>query len=290
MTRSMFRLGEATSADYAVDVDAETAGWRFSGFQLAELDAGQSLERAGTEYEWIAVPMSGSFEITVQGQTHTLAGRSDVFEGSTDVLYVPRDVDAVITAITPGRISFPAAKARRQLEVQYLAAADVPIGIRGAGNMSRRAREFCMAGGVKSDRLLALEVITPGGNWSGYPPHKHDVNSGHPEGELNLEELYYFEVSKGPAGDPGFAYQRVFSSDERPIDEFAEVHNGDVMVIPYGWHGPSIAPPGYDMYYLNVMAGDTEERAWRFSNEPRSEWLRETWEDMPVDPRVLDAP
>lgn len=290
MTRSMFRLGEAASEGYDVDVDAETAGWNFSAFQRAALAEGESLTRVGTEYEYIVVPLSGSYEVRVNGQVHTLQGRSGVFAGSTDVLYIPRDTDAVITALTAGRVSFPAAKARRQLEVQYLAAADVPIGIRGAGNMSRRAREFCMAGGVKSDRLLALEVITPGGNWSGYPPHKHDTNSDHPEGELNLEELYYFEVSDGPAGDPGFAYQRVFSADERPLDEFAEVHNGDVMVIPFGWHGPSIAPPGYDMYYLNVMAGDTDERAWRFSNEPRSEWLRDTWETQPVDPRVLDAP
>ena len=290
MTRSMFRLGEAASAGYDVDVDAETAGWNFSAFQRAALGAGESLTRIGTEYEYIVVPLSGSYEVRVSGEVHTLKGRSGVFAGSTDVLYIPRDTDAVITALTDGRVSFPAAKARTKLAVQYLAAEDVPIGIRGSGNMSRRAREFCMAGGVKSDRLLALEVITPGGNWSGYPPHKHDTNSDHPEGELNLEELYYFEVSDGPAGDPGFAYQRVFSADERPLDEFAEVHTGDVMVIPFGWHGPSIAPPGYDMYYLNVMAGDTDERAWRFSNEPRAEWLRDTWETMPVDPRVLDAP
>ena len=225
MSRTVIRLGEASTEHFAVDVDAETAGWRFSGFQLAELAAGESVTKLGSEYEYIAVPMSGSFEVSVDGQTHTLQGRSGVFAGSTDVLYIPRDTDAVITALTDGRISLPAAKARQRLAVQYLAAEDVPIGIRGSGNMSRRAREFCMAGGVKSDRLLALEVITPGGNWSGYPPHKHDVNSGHPDGELNLEELYYFEVSDGPAGDPGFAYQRVFSADERPLDEFAEVHD-----------------------------------------------------------------
>ena len=180
MTRSMYRLGEAASAGYDVDVDAETAGWNFSAFQRAALGEGESLTRVGDEYEYIVVPLSGSYEVRVNGEVHTLQGRSGVFAGSTDVLYIPRDTDAVITALTAGRVSFPAAKARRQLEVQYLAAADVPIGIRGAGNMSRRAREFCMAGGVKSDRLLALEVITPGGNLSGYPPHKHDTNSDHP--------------------------------------------------------------------------------------------------------------
>jgi 5-deoxy-glucuronate isomerase len=126
-------------------------------------------------------------------------------------------------------------------------------------------------------------VITPGGNWSSYPPHKHDETSAE---ETELEEIYYFEVSPGPAGQPGLAYQRVYGTTERPIDVLAEVRDRDVVLIPHGWHGPSIAAPGHDLYYLNVMAGPGPERAWRIVDDPEHAWVRDTWADEDVDPRL----
>jgi 5-deoxy-glucuronate isomerase len=124
-------------------------------------------------------------------------------------------------------------------------------------------------------------VLTPAGNWSSYPPHKHDETR---PGESELEEIYYFEVAGGPGG-AGMAYQRVYGTAQRPIDVLAEVRSGDVVLVPHGWHGPSMAVPGYDLYYLNVMAGPGE-RAWLICDDPAHAWVRATWTGQPTDPRL----
>ena len=129
-----------------------------------------------------------------------------------------------------------------------------------------------------ADRLIAVEVLTPGGNWSSYPPHKHDENV--PGEEAVLEEIYYFEVARD-----GIGYQRVYGTPGRPQDLLAEVRTGDVVTIPHGWHGPSMAAPGYDLYYLNVMAGPGE-RTWLFRDDPAHAWVRDTWPGQPADPRL----
>jgi len=127
-------------------------------------------------------------------------------------------------------------------------------------------------------------VFTPAGNWSSFPPHKHDTER---PGESVLEEIYYFEVADGPTPGvgPGLAYQRVYGTPERPADVLAEVRSGDVVIIPHGWHGPSMAVPGYDLYYLNVMAGPGR-REWLICDDPAHSWVREQWKDQQVDPRV----
>ena len=134
-----------------------------------------------------------------------------------------------------------------------------------------------------ADRLIACEVVTPAGNWSSYPPHKHDEER---PGESVLEEIYYFEVAAGPAG-PVTGYQRVYaSSPERPIDVLSEVGTGDVVLVPYGYHGPSMAAPGYHLYYLNVLAGPAVERTMAFCDDPAHGWVRETWAGQQPDPRL----
>ena len=149
----------------------------------------------------------------------------------------------------------------------------MPVELRGAGQASRQVNNFCSPEAFEADRLIAVEVLTPGGNWSSYPPHKHDEAR---EGESPLEEIYYFEVAHG-----GPAYQRVYGS----TDICTEVRTGDVVLIPSGWHGPSMAAPGYDLYYLNVMAGPGQRR-WLFSDDPEHAWIRGTWAGQPVDPRL----
>jgi 5-deoxy-glucuronate isomerase len=133
-------------------------------------------------------------------------------------------------------------------------------------------------------RLIVCEVITPAENWSSYPPHKHDEDR--PGEESELEEIYYFEVARSPQGSPGVGYQRVYGTADRPLDVLEEVRTGDVVLIPHGWHGPSMAAPGYDLYYLNVMAGPGEERAWRIVDDPAHAWIRDTWAAEDVDPRL----
>ena len=266
-------LPAGTAADEGFDVflPPERAGWDQSGLRVLSLDAGAGAELVTAEEEWLIIPLSGAFDVAVDGQAHHLRGRRDVFDGPTDTLYLPPASTFSITAPAGGRVAFTSARAAGQYPVQFLAAEDAPIARRGAGTMSRMAHEYLMrTGALRSEKLMALEVYTPGGNWSSYPPHKHDVDS---DEETQLEEVYYFELQH-EADRPAAAYQRVFSSDERPIDVLAEIHSGDVVLVPYGWHGPAVAPPGNDLYYLNVMAGPG--RAWHFKNDPAHEWMLQT--------------
>ena len=160
----------------------------------------------------------------------------------------------------------------------------MPVELRGAGRASRQVNNFCSPEAFAADRLIAVEVLTPDGNWSSYPPHKHDEEVDGEE--VALEEIYYFEVGDGPDG-PGFGYQRVYGSGQgREIDVCREVRSGDVVLVPHGYHGPSMAPPGYPLYYLNVTAGPGEERAWRFRDDPAHGWVRATWDDQEIDPRL----
>jgi 5-deoxy-glucuronate isomerase len=230
------------------------------------------------------LPLSGGCTVAVDGETFVLAGREDVFSALTDFLYVPRDARVEVASDGGGRFALTSSRADRRLEARHVPADRIAVELRGAGRASRQVNNFCGPDVTIADRLIAVEVLTPAGNWSSYPPHKHDEEV--PGVETALEEIYYFEVAPSPAGDPGFAYQRVYGSGPgREIDVTAEVRSGDAIVMPHGYHGPSMAAPGYDLYYLNVMAGPGE-RAWRFTDDPAHAWIRTTWEDRDLDPRL----
>jgi len=222
------------------------------------------------------LPLEGSATVEIDGERFELAGRDGVFAAVTDFAYAPRDARVKITG--EGRFALPSARAQNRLEPRHVAAEDVAVELRGAGQASRQVNNFCSPEAFEADALIAVEVLTPEGNWSSYPPHKHDERR---EGvETELEEIYYFEVAR-----EGFGYQRVYGSGPgREIDITAEVRSGDAIVMPHGYHGPSMAAPGYDLYYLNVMAGP--ERAWRFTDDPQHAWIRGTWEGQELDPRL----
>jgi 5-deoxy-glucuronate isomerase len=220
--------------------------------------------------------------VTCDGETLGVEGRPDVFSGPSDFVYVPRDMRVEITSDDGGRFALPSAVCEARLPFRHQSADRVPVELRGAGAASRQVNNFCTPEAFETDKLIACEVLTPSGNWSSYPPHKHDEQR---EGESELEEIYYFEVAAGPAG-PGCAYQRVYGHAGADIDVLAEVRTGDVVVIPRGWHGPSMAAPGYDLYYLNVMAGPAAERAWLICDDPAHAWVRQTWPGQTVDPRL----
>jgi 5-deoxy-glucuronate isomerase len=196
---------------------------------------------------------------------------------------VPRDVSVTIGSAAGGRFALPGALASRQLPVRYGAAADVPVELRGAGQASRQVNNFCRPDAFDCDKLVAVEVLTPAGNWSSYPPHKHDRPG---PGEAMLEEIYYFEIAESERGT-GMAYQRVYSSaPDRQIDVLAEVRSGDTVLVPHGYHGPSMAAPGHHLYYLNVLAGPAAERSMAFSDDPVHAWIRGSWESEQADPRL----
>ena len=259
----------------AVEITPESAGWTYSGLKVLSVQT--PVEVATGEAETLVLPLSGGCTVTVEGTTYELAGRASVFAGNTDFVYLPRDCTAVVSS-AGAKVAFPSAVCSKRLPVRYQPASDTPVELRGAGSCSRQVNNFCTPGVFEADKLIACEVLTPGGNWSSYPPHKHDESRA---GECELEEIYYFEVAGG-----GMAYQRVYGTPERPVDILEEVRTDDVVLIPHGWHGPSMATPGYDLYYLNVMAGPGAERAWLISDDPAHGWIRETWEQQPLDPRL----
>ncbi|WUD72438.1 5-deoxy-glucuronate isomerase [Streptomyces sp. NBC_00510] len=282
-TENHLAAGKAAAGPYAVDVDPGRAGWDHSSLRILELPPGGRHEFATGDSEWIVLPLSGGCEVFAAGGTFRLTGRESVFAGVSDFAYVPRDETVTVTTASGGRFALTGARCDRRLPARYGPASAVPVELRGSGSCSRQVNNFGAAGVFECDRLIAVEVLTPAGNWSSFPPHKHDEDR---EGESRLEEIYYFEIA--PAhGKEGIGYQRVSpSGNGRNTDVLAEVRHGDVVLIPDGWHGPSMAVPGHDMYYLNVMAGPGEERAWLICDHPDHAWVRATWPDQPVDPRL----
>lgn len=266
---------------WIVDITPENAGWGYSGLRVVELSPAGRLDHATGADEVIVLPLAGSARVTCDGETIDLIGRHDPFSGPSDFAYLPRDSSVCIQSASGGRFALASARVEERLLFRYGPAEGVPLELRGAGACSRQVRNFASPSGFSAKRLIAVEVITPGGNWSSYPPHKHDEVA---PSEGILEEIYYYEIAPGPAG-PGMGYQRVYGTTDRPIDVLVEVRDRDVVLIPHGWHGPSMAVPGYDMYYLNVMAGPGTERAWRITDDPAHAWVRETWASHDVDPR-----
>jgi 5-deoxy-glucuronate isomerase len=266
---------------WSVVLDPEAAGWRFSGLRAATLAAGGRIGFDTGEDEAIVLPLAGGFEVAVDGDTVRLAGRASVWAGPTDFLYAPPGAAVDVTSREGGRFAVATARATARFPVRHVAADGVPVELRGAGACSREVRNFAAADRFEADRLIAVEVLTPGGNWGSYPPHKHD--EVRPD-ETELEEIYHYEVADGPAG-PGLAYQHIYGTPDRPIDLLATVRTGDVVLVPHGWHGPAMAAPGYDLYYLNVMAGPGE-RAWRACDDPAHAWVRDGWAGQTLDPRL----
>jgi 5-deoxy-glucuronate isomerase len=274
--------GALAEGPWSLALDPEAAGWRFSGLRVALLAPGASVPLETGPAEVAILPLAGSFDVAVEGgQVHRLDGRPSVWAGPSDFLYIPPGEAATISSPRGGRVAVASARASAGFPIRHAPASEVRIELRGAGSCSREVRDFAAADRFAADRLIAVEVLTPHGNWSSYPPHKHDERR---PGEIELEEVYYYEIGDGPAG-PGLAYQRVYGTADRPIDVLAEVHTGDVVLVPHGWHGPAMAPPGYDLYYLNVMAGPGE-RAWLACDDPAHAWVKGTWDDQPVDPRL----
>jgi 5-deoxy-glucuronate isomerase len=206
-----------------------------------------------------------------------------VFAGPTDVAYLAPGSSAELYSEAGGRFALCGARTDSGAESRYLAAEAVPVELRGAGQSSRQVRNFGTPDTLPASKIIACEVITPAGNWSSYPAHKHDESS---ETESELEEIYYFEIAAGPDAQPGFGFMRTSSSPGHEIDLLEEVHDRDLVLVPYGWHGPCVAAPGFDMYYLNVMAGPGAERAWKISDHPDHAWVRGTWADQEPDPRL----
>lgn len=220
-----------------------------------------------------------------------LHGRASIFDGPTDVVYVGAGQGVAISGT--GRIAVAEAATAIRKPSRYLARSDIPVEIRGAGRDTRQVHNFGTPESLDAAKFIVCEVITPGGNWSSHPAHKHDQHvPGH---ESRLEEIYYFEVApargvSAPRDVDAFGSFATYSSPGGRIDTQALVRTGDIALIPYGYHGPAVAAPEYDLYYLNVMAGPEPERIWLVSDDPRQSWIRGHWASQSPDPRLPYMP
>ena len=224
-------------------------------------------------------------EVHVEGRVLALEGRDSVFAQVTDWAYVP--VESEVRLVSPGgcEVALPSARADRRFEPVRIDAGDVPIEVRGAGPATRQVTNFMAPGAFDgADRLMCVELLTPDGNWSSYPPHRHDSS---PECPVNNEEIYYFRIGRTGESAPsaeGFALHRTYTPDG-DINDTVVIRDGDVFCIPRGYHGPCAAAPGYTLYYLNVLAGPGGTRSMAFCDDPTHHWVREAWEHMSPDPR-----
>ncbi|MGP9537965.1 5-deoxy-glucuronate isomerase [Brachybacterium sp. AOP43-C2-M15] len=262
-------------------ITPEIAGWTYVSFEVRTFGAGETLEIPADGSERALVNLRGDLVVTVAGQEHRIGGRDSVFDGLGHTLYVPRDEALSITASEGAELAIASAPATEVHEVVHVAPDDLPLVARGAGNASRQV-STPMPPDFAADRLHVVEVYTPGGNWSSYPPHKHEHDV---EGEAQLEEVYYYRTR-----DPenGWALQRVYSP-ERDFDLDVPVRDGDICLIPWGYH-TTVAAHGQDLYYLNVLAGPAPARTLQASEDPALAPARTAWEGMDVDVRVPFVP
>ncbi|WAL68127.1 5-deoxy-glucuronate isomerase [Amycolatopsis cynarae] len=287
MTHSRLHRPLGTLSDGAdpVRLTPEIAGWDYTGLRVLRLAPGEARVLHTGEFEMFVLPLAGSVTVEVDGLAFELAGRSSVFTRVTDFAYVPRDAVMRLSTVEGIEVALPMARCARRLEPKCGPAEEVPVEVRGAGQATRQVTNFGVPGVWEhADRLSACELITPDGNWSSYPPHKHDEAT---ECEVVNEEIYYFRIAGRDGTTPsreGFGLHRTYTSDGA-LDEDAAVRDGDVFLVPRGYHGPCVAAPGYPMYYLNVLAGPGAHRSMAFCDDPAHGWIRDTWAGRERDPR-----
>lgn len=243
-------------------ITPHSAGWHYVGFEVFDLSPGAIVSDDTHQREACLVILSGRVDVNVDGQVFAALGeRNTPFEGKPTAVYVPPHSNWSAHAQTRCELAVGYAPAKGGLPARVITPAQIGEEVRGSGTNTRYVRNV-LPETEAAESLLIAEVITPGGHWSSYPPHKHDTDSS---GETQLEETYYHRLTH----QPGFAFQRVYT-DDRSLDETITVEDRDVVLVPRGYH-PVGAPHGQDLYYLNVMAGP--QRRWRFKTEPGFEHM-----------------
>jgi 5-deoxy-glucuronate isomerase len=251
----------------------QEAGWEWMSFVVRRLLPGQALELRTEGEEMALVLLGGSCLANWGAGEQSIGARANVFDGFPYALYLPSDHRVTLKAESVCEIAECRVPSKARLEPRLVTPKDVASGLRGGENTSRQIVEV-IPSSFPADKLVVFEVYTPGGNWSSYPPHKHDVDQ--PPGEVDLDEIYYYRIKDAR----GFALQNLYRSD-RSRESLVKVHDGDVVLVRDGYH-PVVAGPGYDTYYLNFLAGTS--RAMAVTEDPEHLWLRSTWKQ--TDPRL----
>jgi 5-deoxy-glucuronate isomerase len=253
-----------------IAVDPARAGWEFCSLVVIRLAAGAAWEGATGPDEVALVPLSGGCVVARGDEEWEIGGRSSVIDGPTSSLYLPIGTDYTVSASAPLELAVCGARAGERFPPCLIPAEEVAIEIRGAGNAARQINHIIKPE-FPAHRLLVVEVITPSGNWSSYPPHKHDVSRM--PAEADLEEIYYYRIEP----PEGFALQRLYTADGR-IDQAWTIRDGDLLLVPEGYHAFAVAH-GYTGYYLNVLAGAEPVPTMQPADDPVHAWVRSTWNE-----------
>ena len=279
--------GSLAQRNQPVSLNAKTAGWTYCGIDVYDFSGTNKIFDIDLDNrEAVVVPLSAlSVTLQINNKKHLLAGRSGVFAGVADWFYAPVGAKFSLSADT-GEVAVCTAVANKQFPAHHGLANTVPVEPRGAGFATRQVNNIATPDSFQgADRIIICEVLTPGGNWSSWPPHRHDGIAGCPN--MN-EEIYYFRIGKqlSDHGDPeGHGYFHAYTVDKK-VDDTVTLSDGDVYILPAGYHGPSIAAPEYPMYFLNVLAGPAQDRTMAFCDDPSHHWIREAWQTQKLDPRV----
>jgi 5-deoxy-glucuronate isomerase len=252
----------------------EGFGFEHLSFATRKLEQGQRYEADTGGNELAIVVLGGTCSVSSSaGEWTHIGGRVTVFDGLPYTLYLSPGIAFTLTADSACDLAFCYCSTEERHPARLVTPADVGIEIRGGGNATRQINSM-LPPEFPAHRLIVVEVFTPAGNWSSFPPHKHDVHN--PPAEVDLDEIYYFRLDR----PEGFAIQKVYTADRR-IDETITVRDGELVVVPEGYH-PVVAAHGYNVYYLNALAGSA--RSLAASDDPDYAWVRGGWRDK--DPRL----
>ncbi len=269
--------------DLILRITPDTAGWDYIHFEVRRLAEGQTWSFRVGDFELAWVDMCGSFSVeSSRGRWFRLGGRRDVFHGGGHALYLPRNTEFTVTAEEAGEFAVAWVPTDQDHAPFLIRPGQVSRSIRGGDNVSRQINDL-LPPGSPVHRLVLVEVYTPGGNWSSYPPHKHDRHIVGADGalvEADLEEVYFYKIQ--PEG--GFAWQSVYTDEQsplhqsgQPIDALVRAGHNCAVLIPEGYH-PVVSMPGHTTYYLNVLAGSAQSLANQ--DDPRFSWVKGTYRDI----------
>jgi len=256
-----------------VHLSRQRAGWDWMSFFVRRLQPGEAFRTDTANEEAIFVLLGGTCSADWGQGVKRIGRRKNIFDGFPYALYLPAGNAVIFTAETVCEVAECRAPSEARLEPQLVTPSDVVSSLRGGGNASRQIVDV-IAPGFPGDKLMAIEVYTPGGNWSSYPPHKHDVHN--PPAEVDLDEIYYYRIRQ----PEGFAFQHLYSGTDAG-EQTLKPRDGDTVLVHSGYH-PVVAGPGYDVYYLNFLAGSS--RALAVTEDPNHVWIRSTWKE--TDPRL----
>jgi 5-deoxy-glucuronate isomerase len=260
--------GDIEDSGVVIAVGPEEAGWEYIGLEVRRIGEGETFAFTAPDDELCLVPMAGDAVVGVGDDEWEISRPGTVFDGKPTALYLPVGSDVRIETDAGVEVAICRSRATGKYPPKLIRPDDIDVEIRGSGNAARQISHIIKPE-FPADRLLVVEVFTPSGNWSSFPPHKHDV-SRMPE-EADLEEIYYYRIHP----DDGFGLQRLYSDG---YDHAWTIHDGDLLLVPEGYHAFAVAH-GYTGYYLNVLAGDEPARTMQPADDPRYAWVRQTWAD-----------